>query len=393
MAPGGRVESPPRRHWKESVLVSAEDPSVSQTARPSPFHQRNGHEDRKGSVSRMEETRGSTPPTHPEHLSTGPASRAAKGSSSLIPYIDCSVVDSEYIAGREQTARSNHSHRDQAMSRRGSGGSGSVNMASLAQQEHFVGRTCHIDPPSSPKPSLNTSHDFNEHFRQMHARPVHSPIHGTMVDFRERHNSSPLTVQHMMGPKSYVTGPAMDTFRPATSLSYAEQNGYGTLPPHLDEARYPRSPRLQKLHKICHNSDSVPNAGAYPMGQESRPVLSRADRMAALERRMAANGLSAPGRSRTGLGQSKRLGHSGVMGAVQMNDGSTTSGSESSESELDTNKGNCSPQVFNNPAEAGSSSPIPRNKFSFGSLQLDEEADEDGCQANSDEDSPKIFSC
>lgn len=66
-----RVDSPPRRHWKESVLVSVEDPSVSRTTRASPSHQRNGHDDRTGSVSRAEETRSSTRPTNPEHLSTG----------------------------------------------------------------------------------------------------------------------------------------------------------------------------------------------------------------------------------------------------------------------------------------------------------------------------------
>ncbi|XP_056245395.1 FERM, ARHGEF and pleckstrin domain-containing protein 1 isoform X2 [Seriola aureovittata] len=81
-APGARVDSPPRRHWKESALVSAEDPSISQTTRTSPFHQRNGHEDRTGSVSRTEETRGSTPQPHPEHLSTGVVSNSPHLSAS-----------------------------------------------------------------------------------------------------------------------------------------------------------------------------------------------------------------------------------------------------------------------------------------------------------------------
>ncbi|XP_076602541.1 FERM, ARHGEF and pleckstrin domain-containing protein 1 isoform X1 [Chaetodon auriga] len=75
------VDSPPRRHWKESVLVSAEDPSSSRT-RASPSHQRNGHGDRTGSVSRIEETRGSTRQTHPEHLSTGVGSNSPHLSAS-----------------------------------------------------------------------------------------------------------------------------------------------------------------------------------------------------------------------------------------------------------------------------------------------------------------------
>uniref|UniRef100_A0A673BZA6 FERM, ARHGEF and pleckstrin domain-containing protein 1 n=1 Tax=Sphaeramia orbicularis TaxID=375764 RepID=A0A673BZA6_9TELE len=51
------LDSSPRCHWKESVLVSAEDPSASRTTRASPYHQRNGHEDRPGPGSRIEETR------------------------------------------------------------------------------------------------------------------------------------------------------------------------------------------------------------------------------------------------------------------------------------------------------------------------------------------------
>uniref|UniRef100_A0AAQ4S6L4 FERM, ARHGEF and pleckstrin domain-containing protein 1 n=1 Tax=Gasterosteus aculeatus aculeatus TaxID=481459 RepID=A0AAQ4S6L4_GASAC len=81
------ADSPPRRHWKESVLVSAEDTSASRTTSPS--HQRNGREDRAGPVSMAEETRGSTPPTHPERQSTGPAFQAAaKGSCSSAPFTD-----------------------------------------------------------------------------------------------------------------------------------------------------------------------------------------------------------------------------------------------------------------------------------------------------------------
>ncbi|XP_051260092.1 FERM, ARHGEF and pleckstrin domain-containing protein 1 isoform X3 [Dicentrarchus labrax] len=79
-APG--LDSPPRRHWKESVLVSAEDPSASRITRASPSHQRNGHDDRIGSVSRMDDTRGSTRPTHPEHLSTGVVSNSPHLSAS-----------------------------------------------------------------------------------------------------------------------------------------------------------------------------------------------------------------------------------------------------------------------------------------------------------------------
>ncbi|KAG8000644.1 hypothetical protein GBF38_017078 [Nibea albiflora] len=170
-----------------------------------------------------------------------------------------------------------------------------------------------------------------------------------------------------MGSRSAATSPAMDTFHQSSSYSYAEQNGYTSSPLHLDESRYSpvpsRSPRLQKPLKARHHCDTdQTNQRTSSPGQESRPVLSRAERMAALERRMVANGLSAPGRSKASLGP-KRLGQAGVthVGAVQMSDCATTSGSESSESEVETNRGNCSsPMMFGKPAEAGTASPIPR---------------------------------
>lgn len=117
--------------------------------------------------------------------------------------------------------------------------------------------------------------------------------------------------------------------------------------------------------------------------------------MAALERRMVANGLSAPGRPRASPGN-KRKRQAGVthVGAVQISDYCTTSGSESSESEVESNRDNCSsPVMSGNPVETNPASPIPRNKFSFGSLQLDEEPDEEGCHVFSDEDGGQIFSC
>ncbi|KAM6979166.1 FERM, ARHGEF and pleckstrin domain-containing protein 1 isoform 2-T2 [Tautogolabrus adspersus] len=79
-----RVDSPHRRHWTESALVSAEDPSASRTTRLSPVRQRNGHDerDRTGSASGTEERRGSTRQTHPDHLSTGVVANSPRLSAS-----------------------------------------------------------------------------------------------------------------------------------------------------------------------------------------------------------------------------------------------------------------------------------------------------------------------
>uniref|UniRef100_A0A672JS58 FERM, ARHGEF and pleckstrin domain-containing protein 1 n=1 Tax=Salarias fasciatus TaxID=181472 RepID=A0A672JS58_SALFA len=77
-----RVDSPSRRHWREEVLVSAEDPSTSRTSRMSPSYQRNGHEERAGSVSRAEETRGSPRQIQLEHPSAAAAPGSPQQSSS-----------------------------------------------------------------------------------------------------------------------------------------------------------------------------------------------------------------------------------------------------------------------------------------------------------------------
>ncbi|CAB1328542.1 unnamed protein product [Coregonus sp. 'balchen'] len=73
------VDSPPHRHWKESVLVSAEDPSALRT-RGSPSSQRNGahSEDRPGPGAEP----GPARQPHPEHLNTGVVSNSPHLSAS-----------------------------------------------------------------------------------------------------------------------------------------------------------------------------------------------------------------------------------------------------------------------------------------------------------------------
>uniref|UniRef100_A0A1A8UQQ5 FERM, ARHGEF and pleckstrin domain-containing protein 1 n=1 Tax=Nothobranchius furzeri TaxID=105023 RepID=A0A1A8UQQ5_NOTFU len=75
-APEDRLGSPSQHHWKESALVSAEDPLASRTTRASPSQQRNGHDDRKGSMSNTDETRGPTRQTLLDPLSQGVGSNS-----------------------------------------------------------------------------------------------------------------------------------------------------------------------------------------------------------------------------------------------------------------------------------------------------------------------------
>ncbi|XP_067108692.1 LOW QUALITY PROTEIN: FERM, ARHGEF and pleckstrin domain-containing protein 1 [Osmerus mordax] len=78
-APAERLDTPPRRHWKESVLVSAEDPSaLGPRPGPSPASQRNGREDQP--IPGEEDAPG--PTRQPDHLNPGVVSNSPHLSAS-----------------------------------------------------------------------------------------------------------------------------------------------------------------------------------------------------------------------------------------------------------------------------------------------------------------------
>lgn len=343
--------------------MSAEDPSSSRTARASPQHQTNGHEGSGSPPSRIEEKRGSVRQTHPEHQSTGPASLASAFTNSHSDYSD---VNSGYNGGRARPGRFNCGHREQVVHGSGPGSVGRLRPSS----KHLFNVTCGFE--ESPSHQSPAQRNTAEHGLSAGEGGCSGPPAGPR-------------------PGSVAAASPVDSFR------YSDQNGCSSAPLLFDEGRASplpaRSSRLQKLPKAGAQSDPDPNQGASSGGQEHCPTLSRAEHMAALERRMLANGLSAPGRSRSGHGR-KRKAHAGaaLMGGVQMNDCGATSGSESSESEAESNRGS-GPQTAVNPVESSFTSSLPRSKFSFGSLQLDEEADEEGCSVLSDEDGGQIFNC
>lgn len=373
-APGDRLSSPARRHWKESVMVSSEDPSASRTSRISPSHQRNGHEDRKGSMSNTEATRGSTRQTHQDQPSQGPASRDASDSRSTV-----SGSNRESIMSREQASRT----KDLFQRRSGSG----------TQQENFLGMAHYRESPSCSRTSLNMDREPDQAVKQSRHKADQSPIRialGNVSSHNRENQSSPLQSRPTLDSRRSCTSPAFSSPHQALSLPRTEQNGF--ISPLCNDGRCSplpsRSSRSQKIQKVQQQSNADPRHAASLSGQESRSVLSRAERMAALERRMMANGLSAPSRSRAGQRRSKQ-GSVTHVGAVQMSEG-TTSGSESSESEME-NRASCNSPLTGGPVQANSS--IPRNKFSFGSLQLDEDVEVDGCHVFSDEDGEQIFTC
>lgn len=414
------MDSPPHCHWKESV--NAEDPSALRI-KGSPSIQRNvGHsEDRPGPGAEP----GPARQPHPDHLNTGPASQGAKGSSSSIPYIDCSDIDSEYDVAKGRVTKSHptDSYGEEAAS---------PHRGSINERELALGRMRYRESPSSPKPPLNMSCELDEssNLSFFGSGPPRGPLHSTMMEelggvgIGDQRSSSPLTVRQL-GSKSTTSSPV--TFHRTGSLSHAEQNGHGSRPPRWDDQGHrgfntqrgnggpqdqgqapshygsyspimARSPHLQKLHNMRNRSDTDPfvlsrqQATSTP-SHEPRPVTSR---MAALECRVKANGLSAPGQPKPSALQ-KLYSQGGVdhVGAVQMIDGSTSTESSDSETENTTGSSSSHPLTYGNPLAVGFNypSPMPRNKYSFGSLQLDEEMEEDGCLNFSDEDGAQVFSC
>ncbi|KAL2081635.1 hypothetical protein ACEWY4_023488 [Coilia grayii] len=421
-----RSHSPSKHHWKEPALVSAEDSPAHRT-RASPSAQANGREERPRDGGRAAAV-ASGRHQAAEQLSTGPASRAAKGSSSSIPYIDCSDVDSEYDVAKGRVTRS-HSNAnsgygdDSVPSFLRGGGARHSEREREYERERGGGNTKGRQTPPFPPSPVTPTRDPNDFELPDVSYYARGPFHSTVIDDVLRGGvdlrNSPS--RHAAGTRSLTSSPALSSFNRTGSISYADQNGYcmSARPNHpaSQAHRYgnyspmiSRAPQLQKLHNARNRSETDPCVLSPAIGvatstpaREPRPLLSRAERMAALERRMLANGLTPPGVAPRS-GQSLRPHHHGRpglehLGAVQMIDGSTSSGTESSDSEAESS-GSCGggggggqPLGYDNPMAMNASPRLPRSKFSFGSLQLDEETEEDGCLTFSDEDGAQVFSC
>lgn len=394
-----KPDSPSRPAWRKAAPIAADDRGGPRKhgGPSSPLH--NGRED-------PEEPRGQPSPggLRADHPSTGPASRAAQGSSSSIPYIDCSDIDSEYdvAKGRVTSSRPHANDNDEdepplASRRAANGGYRRQLQYERDRVVPALKPRYGESPPFSAPPLALADDEASVAFVYGAGHPL-GPLHSTLVDeaFRGLAQRSPLVARQVACSRSSGPSPILSSFHRTSSLSYGDHNGHGGAGRrHGDEGRrygsyspiVARSPRLHKLQGARNRSDTDPlilsQLTSTPAPRPQAPPL---ERYAAA----ATNG-SAP--SQRPYGRAGGVEHAG---GVQMIDGSTSSGTESSDSESETTGSSCGlALVYGNPGADGASPHLPRNKFSFGSLQLDEETEEDGDGGFnfSDEDGPRLFSC
>lgn len=419
--------------WKESALVSSEDSAaLRMRGSPSPAAKKGSRSD--GGSATADDSRGQAAGARQQGAelhTAGLASRAAKGSSSSIPYIDCSDAEFSELEVRGRVSRSHSRTNDKGLGcnalrpheREGSQSKHRRRESPpLSPVVHAETPSHHYHSPlrSSSPSSHNHSYDVYESSLCGGVPPLRGPLHSTLLD--ELATRSPAPTRHLPGTRSLTSSPALFSFHRTSSLSHARYNGHGQhdvehghhnnrdgLASSGRSFSLRSAPREERGGLFSSCSPIMNRAVNAAKGQNTggrgnrsvtdplilsqpRPMLSRAERMAALERRMLANGLAPPGQIRPKTASPHRR-----HGGVPMIDGSTSSGTDTSDSEEVESTGSCGQSLgFGNPAARSSSpiSPLPRNKFSFGSLQLDEDENgEGGCVDFSDEEGAQVFSC
>uniref|UniRef100_A0A7N4P1B7 FERM, ARH/RhoGEF and pleckstrin domain protein 1 n=1 Tax=Sarcophilus harrisii TaxID=9305 RepID=A0A7N4P1B7_SARHA len=328
-----------------------------------------------------------TRPSNPQSQqpSTGPASRAARGSSTSIPFIDCSDVDSEYDLLREPVTQSHSPTNDNHEGDLTSG------VYMLSRDENW-NKLRHRESPNSWKSSQAISREYlDDDLEDITFYSSGSPRlqrHSSLVDemFRGSGNRSPLAIP--LSPSSRGSSPNLSWDRTG-SQGYVSENGHDYRNTIMEEDTISNrhlhygnhSPILQKPHlknvsSAFNKSETDPFILSHIVStprEESRIENygkgELANKMACSEGKALANGVAV-------LGPNKKVGcASGMidrMAAIQIAEGSTSSGTESSDSDPEIVSPFNQPLMFGNPVVLNSP-PLPRNKHSFGSLQLDEE--------------------
>lgn len=327
----------------------------------------------------------------PLQPSTGPASRAARGSSTSIPFIDCSDVDSEYDLLREQMSQSQSQTNDNYEGDLTSG------IYLLSRDERQIEARCRASPhsvKSSRPPSREFLDDDSADITFDMSGCPRLPRHSSLIDemFRGSGSHSPLAIP--LSPSSRSSSPNMSWDRTG-SQGYVSENGHDprersmgedtlrSQSPHYENCSpVLQRPYLRNLPGRYNKSEtnplilsqvaSVPETMERVDGHKKEELTS----LAVFEGRMLANGTPLVGPSSKVPVQS--LCASGMvdhLAPLQMTEGSTSSGTESSDSDSEMATPLSQPLVFGNPAVLSSPSMLRRKKPVSG-LYLSEEQEE-----------------
>lgn len=414
---------------------------------------------------------GSGPVPDHQFLNPGPSCRANRGSSSSIPYIDCSDIDSEGDVTKSSRGHRNandssvdayNNRQEGSNSNGGTPGKlfGVVNgfyhtnhqwPMQQHQQQGVIGQQKQQTVPAN-KSEPNAVQELTdcEILPNGGSQYGRLPLHSTLLDeiFQGR-DKRPL------GTRSQCSSPVINNFHHRTnSFSHAEMTNSQThtrwidsglyltkrsgvvpmeTPPHSKYANYSpiTSPYYAKPYNnnMRNRSDTDPfilsQLTSTPIYSKRSGLNGQAPGSAPTERRILTNGNHmgnqlVPSQARSNTSQ-RLYGHQGKSGnnskrnnnlnqPVQMIDGSTSSGSDTSDTESDTGSSAYSqPLMFGNPAAVSSMnslnsngvhvSPLLRGKLCFGSLKLEEgeggeEEEERGCYRFNEEDiEGQVFRC
>ncbi|NP_001412704.1 FERM, ARHGEF and pleckstrin domain-containing protein 1 isoform 2 [Mus musculus] len=172
----------------------------------------------------------------PPQPSTGPASRAAGGSSNSIPFIDCSDVDSEYDLLREPGSQSRSQTNDNYEGDLTSG-------VYLLSGDERRAETRHRASPPSTKPSRPPSGEFLDDDSaditfDLSGSPG-LPRHSSLIDdmFRASTGHSPLATP--LSPCSRSSSPDMSWDR-TRSQGYVSENGHDLQEKSMGEDTVPK---------------------------------------------------------------------------------------------------------------------------------------------------------
>uniref|UniRef100_A0A8C8ZQU1 FERM, ARH/RhoGEF and pleckstrin domain protein 1 n=1 Tax=Prolemur simus TaxID=1328070 RepID=A0A8C8ZQU1_PROSS len=316
----------------------------------------------------------------PRQPSTGPASRAARGSSTSIPFIDCSDVDSEYDLLREQASQSRCQTNDNY---EGDLTSGVYLLSRDERQIEARRRASPHSAKSSRPPSREFLDDDSADITFDTSGSPGLPRHSSLIDemFRGSSGHSPLATP--LSPSSRSSSPNMSWDRTG-SQGYVSENGHDpregsigedTLPsqglPYGSCSPLSQRPYLRRLPSRHNKSETDPlilsQVASTPEAMDRLDGQGKG--VAASEGRRLANGAPLTGPPSKGPAVQCACASSVAdqLAPLQMTEGSTSSGTESSDSDSDMVSPGHQPLVFGNPAALSSPS-LPRSQVSLRGL-------------------------